>query len=86
MISLMPRLVVLEIGNAVDDEILHQVGIVCSNLKKLVISGSEVTDKGIDCLCSGQELVSSLSSLSMLGSIMVTELLLFPLAMRSLKQ
>ena len=73
MISLMPRLVVLEIGNAVDDEILQQVGLVCNNLKKLVISGSEVTDKGIDCLCSGQELVSSLSSLSMLGSIMVTE-------------
>ena len=64
MISLMPRLVVLEIGNAVDDAILKQVAMICSSLKKLTISGSEVTDRGIDCLCSGQELCNSLTSLS----------------------
>ena len=46
---------------------------ICSSLKKLTISGSEVTDRGIDCLCSGEELCSSLTSLSMLGSIMVTD-------------
>ena len=71
MISLMPRLVVLEIGNAVDEAILQQVAMICSSLKKLTISGSEVTDRGVDCLCSGEELCSSLTSLSMLGSIMV---------------
>ena len=73
MVSLMPSLVILEIGNAVDDEILHQVGLVCSHLKKLSISGSAVTDRGIDSLCRGEELCRSLSSLSMLGSITVTE-------------
>jgi len=51
MVGLMPRLLVLEIGNAADDSILWQVGQTCSGLKKLSIAGNEVTDRGIFWLC-----------------------------------
>ena len=47
----MPRLVILEIGNAADDSILWQVGQTCSGLKKLSIAGNEVTDRGLFWLC-----------------------------------
>ena len=78
MVTLMPRLVVLEIGNAADDDILRQVGLTCADLKKLSIAGSEVTDKGIYWLCGQDQegaslLCRSLSSLSIMGSIIVTE-------------
>ena len=73
MVSVMPCLVVLEIGNAVDDEILRQVGLICTSLRKLSISGSGVTDKGMALLCTSKEVCRNLSSLSMLGSIMLTE-------------
>ena len=51
MVGLMPRLQVLEIGNAADDSILWQVGQTCTQLRKLVIAGNEVTDRGIFWLC-----------------------------------
>ena len=51
MVGLMPRLLVLEIGNAADDSILWQVGQTCLGLKKLSIAGNEVTDRGIYWLC-----------------------------------
>ena len=76
MVTLMPRLIALEIGNAADDNILRQVGLTCSRLKKLSIAGSEVTDKGINWLCGqdkDSQLCNSLSSLSIMGSITVTE-------------
>ena len=73
MVSLMPRLVVLEIGNAVDDTILEMVGKICVNLRELMVSGSGITDIGLGLLCNGEELCQSLKSLSLLGSIMATE-------------
>jgi len=51
MVGLMPRLLVLEIGNAADDSILWQVGQTCPGLRKLSIAGNEVTDRGIYWLC-----------------------------------
>ena len=51
MVGLMPRLLVLEIGNAADDSNLWQVGQTCLSLKKLSIAGNEVTDRGIYWLC-----------------------------------
>lgn len=51
MVALMPRLVVLELGQAADDSILWQVSQTCNLLQKLQISGNSVTDRGVFWLC-----------------------------------
>jgi len=51
MVALMPRLVVLELGQAADDSILWQVSQTCHVLQRLHISGNSVTDRGVFWLC-----------------------------------
>ena len=62
---------VLELGHAVDDDILREVGRTCQQVGKLKIAGPAVTDTGLSLLCTeGHQsgLCLSLASLSVLGT------------------
>ena len=65
----------LELGHAVSEEILQEVGRSCRQVRKLKISGPAVTDTGLGLLCSeGSQsgLCLSLASLSVLATTSLT--------------
>ena len=53
LVSLSPRLTVLEVGCAADDTILWQVGQTCPALRTLKFGGNQVTDRGVYWLIGG---------------------------------
>ena len=71
LITQLGRVEVLELGHAVDDDILQEVGRTCRLLRKLKISGPAVTDAGLGLLCtegSQSGLCLRLASLSVLAT------------------
>ena len=75
LITQLERVAVLELGHAVSEEILQEVGRSCRQVRKLKISGPAVTDTGLGLLCSeGSQsgLCLSLASLSVLATTSLT--------------
>ena len=75
LISQLRRLEVLELGHAVADDILEELGRSCRHLRKLKIAGPAITDTGLGLLCSeGSQsgLCLSLVSLSLLATTSLT--------------
>ena len=75
LVSQLGRLEVLELGHAVDDEILREVGRSCPRVRTLKVAGPAVTDTGLSLLCregAQSGLCRSLTSLSVLGTSLLT--------------
>ena len=66
---------VMDLGHAVDDNILQQVGRSCSCMRKLSIAGSAISDSGLEVFCEEGErsgLTKSLTSLTLHSTALVT--------------
>ena len=76
--GLIPQLVkaqVLDLGHAVDDNILQEIGRSCSIIRRLSIAGAAISDCGLKVLCEEGDksgLTRTLSSLTLQSTVMVT--------------